>query len=88
MHKTITPKILPASETHFVENSMVVLEIRPLDTNPLFYQVIFKTSARIYQLSKNLDKGYLSLLESSLASGNPVTIIRKSEQSDTILSVR
>ena len=67
---------------------MSVLEIRPLTTNALYYEIIFHTSARIYQLSKDLSPTYLDLLKASLADGTSVLISRKSEQSDTIISVR
>lgn len=78
----------PSSQPTVVEGRMTVLEIRPLATNALYYQIIFQTSARIYQLSKDLNPTYLDLLKASLADGTPVLITRKSEQSDTIISVR
>lgn len=78
----------PSSQSTVVEGRMTVLEIRPLATNALYYQIIFQTSARIYQLSKDLNPTYLDLLKASLADGTSVLITRKSEQSDTIISVR
>ena len=76
-----------SSQPTLVEDRMTVLEIRPLAVNGLYYQIIFKTSARIYQLSKDLNPTYLDLLKASLADGTSVLVARKSEQSDTIISV-
>lgn len=78
----------PSTQSTVVEGRMSVLEIRPLATNALYYQIIFQTSARIYLLSKDLNPTYLDLLKASLTDGTTVLVTRKSEQSDTIISVR
>jgi hypothetical protein len=88
MNKSMVATQQVSSQSTLVEDRMTVLEIRPLALNGLYYQIIFKTSARIYQLSKDLNPNYLDLLKTSLTDGTSVLVTRKSEQSDTIISVR
>jgi hypothetical protein len=88
MNKSMVATKQPSSPMPEIENRMTVLEIRPLAANASYYQIIFHTSARIYQLSKELNPTYLDLLKASLVEGTSILITRKSEQSDTIISVR
>ena len=68
-----------------IGTSLTVIKIIPGDDG--FDKIIFKKSERIYKLAKGSNPQYLVFLNDSQNRNVPVTIKRKDEASDLILSV-